>query len=1105
MSDWINKIGDWLQPFKRKYYLNLLVRGALMSGAVLLTYFLLAAAGEHVLWFGSWARFLLLLSFITLLAFCYVRFLHKPLRWFLFRRGLPDSEAARLIGKSIQSVDDRLVNMIQLAGQQPSDLARASLLQRFDALKPIDFSRSVDLKVNRKYLPFAVAPLVILVFLLVWNSSIITASTERIVNFSTAYVPEAPFRITLRQSELEVFRGEDFTIEIELTGRAVPEQLLLEQNGLMHTMAPSRVESGVYSYTFEKLQTDQTFRLYGAGFYSTPYTVRVIDRPELNGFTASLDFPAYLGMRPTEVSNNGNLEIPEGTRVTWNLQTIHSSKAWMNFGEGPREPMQSIDKESFKLTKGFFEDQPYGIVLANDDGENKEEMTYRIRVIPDEYPSIQVKQGGDSLFFRNIYLGGAISDDHGLTGLDLRWNKIERGQAGSVQVKRIPINPGQSRQNFVIPWSLDSLELKPGDQLEYQLEVWDNDGIHGRKSTRTGKFVFAIPTQQALDERVRAAERETSGDIRKNLEKAKTLSESIEEAQQKLRGKQSMDWQDKAMIEEILRQKQEMEKALEELQKENDELNRQRSAFDEQDERIREKTEQLQQLMEDLLDEETKKLFRELEKLLKENANPEQMQKMLDKIQRNEINIEKELDRIKELFKQLQLEARIDQSINRMDETIRKQEELMKNTPEGRERSEKQQEAGKSPEDQARQQENIRQDLNDTKEEMKELEKMAEEAGEELSLPEEQQFDQTEKEMKESEDRLKKGENQKSKESQKRALDQMKRMKDQLSNMQNSMEMEMDEQNMESLRQILHGLLKLSFDQESTLKSFTAIQTADPVYLTLSQHQLKLQDDAKVLEDSLLALGKKDMALGSFITREIGNMNHHMERASENIRERRKAIAASEMQLSMTSMNNLALMLNDHFQQMMDMMSKPGKGKGKKKGKKQGLAEMQKQLNEQIEQLKNGGKSGRQLSEELARMAAEQERIRKALQNLQEQMGEKGGKIGNDIPAKMEQTEIDLVNKRITEQTIRRQKEILTRLLEAEKSMREQEFDQERKGETAKEYEKEIPKAFQEYLKMKELESELLRSVPPKLIPYYKKEVDAYFERLGKQKTGTRP
>ena len=108
--------------------------------------------------------------------------------------------------------------------------------------------------------------------------------------------------------------------------------------------------------------------------------------------------------------------------------------------------------------------------------------------------------------------------------------------------------------------------------------------------------------------------------------------------------------------------------------------------------------------------------------------------------------------------------------------------------------------------------------------------------------------------------------------------------------------------------------------------------------------------------------------------------------------------------------------------------------------------------------------------------------------------------MGNDLPGKMEQTELDLVNKQLTDQTIRRQKEIVTRLLESEKSMREQEQDEERKGETAKDYQKEIPKAFEEYLRLKEKEVELLKTVPPKLYPYYKKEVNEYFKRLGNQK-----
>jgi hypothetical protein len=204
----------------------------------------------------------------------------------------------------------------------------------------------------------------------------------------------------------------------------------------------------------------------------------------------------------------------------------------------------------------------------------------------------------------------------------------------------------------------------------------------------------------------------------------------------------------------------------------------------------------------------------------------------------------------------------------------------------------------------------------------------------------------------------------------------------------------------------------------------------------------------------------------------------------------------------MTSINNLALMLNDHFEMMMNMMAnaKPGKGK-KKSGQPNSLGKMQEMLNQQMQELKNGGgKQGRELSEEFARMAAEQERIRRALQEMQEKLKQQGGQsMGDDIPMKMEQTEMDLVNKQITDQTIQRQKEILSRLLESEKSMREQDLDDERKGESAKDYSNEIPRAFDEYLRLKEKEVELLKTVPPRLFPYYKQEVGEYFKRIKTQ------
>jgi len=90
------------------------------------------------------------------------------------------------------------------------------------------------------------------------------------------------------------------------------------------------------------------------------------------------------------------------------------------------------------------------------------------------------------------------------------------------------------------------------------------------------------------------------------------------------------------------------------------------------------------------------------------------------------------------------------------------------------------------------------------------------------------------------------------------------------------------------------------------------------------------------------------------------------------MKERRKGNAGVENAIfDDQTVNNLALMLNDHFEMMMNMManSMPSKGKGKK-GKACQAWQDAATINDKIEQLKNGQKTGRQYSEELARMAA---------------------------------------------------------------------------------------------------------------------------------------
>src|SRR3954471_4989521 len=98
MSDGTVNIHDKIRSFQRKYYLNIFIKGTLLTLSILIGYFLLASLLEHNLWLGQWARLLILIIFFTVAAICSFKFLNQPFRWWLARRGLNEEEAARIIG-----------------------------------------------------------------------------------------------------------------------------------------------------------------------------------------------------------------------------------------------------------------------------------------------------------------------------------------------------------------------------------------------------------------------------------------------------------------------------------------------------------------------------------------------------------------------------------------------------------------------------------------------------------------------------------------------------------------------------------------------------------------------------------------------------------------------------------------------------------------------------------------------------------------------------------------------------------------------------------------------------------------------------------------------
>ena len=315
MEEGIKGINKKLAFFKHRYYLNLFIRGAILVPALVLGYFLIASLLEYNLWFDRPVRFIILILFLFLVAFSLLRFLWKPFNWWISKKGLSEEESAQIIGHHFPAVADRLVNIIQLtASKKKSTLLDASISQKAEQLREVPFEKAIDLKENKKYLRYLILPLTIILVLIFVNGNIFTKTAHRIVRFDQEFSPEAPFEFAVLNPNLTAFFNEDFTLQLSLNGSAIPETAYIVSGNQRWKMENSG--SGKFQYTFEKIQAAFNFQIESSGFYSTQHKITVANRPEITQLKVTLGFPAYIGRHAEENTNAGNIEIPEGTRIT---------------------------------------------------------------------------------------------------------------------------------------------------------------------------------------------------------------------------------------------------------------------------------------------------------------------------------------------------------------------------------------------------------------------------------------------------------------------------------------------------------------------------------------------------------------------------------------------------------------------------------------------------------------------------------------------------------------------------------------------------------------------------------------------------------------------
>jgi hypothetical protein len=995
--------------------------------------------------------------------------------------------------------------------------AQTTKPQRYE-IRLVPFQSAIDLGKNRKYLRYALPPVMLLLFLLLGAPNILREGSMRLWNSTTKFEKPAPFKFLINVEELRAVQFSDFVLNVKIEGAALPNQVFIKLGKLEYRLEKNAANE--FSYKFVNVQKDTEFRLYAAGVESRDYVLNVLRKPNILSFNTKLTFPAYIGRASEELSNIGDLVVPQGTEIGWVFNAQNTDNLLLKFGSDAGAEARRFGNELFQFRHRALQDESYKLYLSNALLKGADSVAYTITVIPDLHPQISVEEFKDSSNLRLAFFAGDASDDYGVQNLTFNY-QVKKAKSGQLPLNTVKLEKTTGKQiQYDYTWDIGKLNLEPGDEVQYYFEAFDNDGVNGSKSARTGLMTYKMPT---LDE-FRQQQADNSEEIKKDLDKALKESLKIQEDLKKLREKvlqkKELDWQTRKEMEKLMDRQKQLQQQMQQAKQTFEQNNKQQQEFNQQKEDIQQKQEQLEKLFEETINDEMQKLLEDIQKLLEEQNKDAMLEKMEDMQLSNE-ELNKEIERLEELYKQLEVEQMLDQQIEQLEELAKQQEELAKQTENDQ----------KSAEELQKEQQSLNEKLEQLDKKMEELLKK----NEELKRPEKiednkQDMNDAKQDQKDAKEEIGKKQNKKAGKKQKSAANKMKEMANKMKQNRESGDMEQMEEDLKAIRQLLENLVGLSFAQEQNKKDVEVTSVNTPRFVELAQKQYKIKDDFKLVEDSLQALALRQFQIESIITEKVTEVKSSLKHSLDELEERRASTAAEYQHRTMKGLNDLALLLAESMQNMQEQMAsnmpgnqscnKPGKGKGAGKGKGKGegepkdkMSKGQEDLNKIMKDLKErldkqakekggekpgGGGGGTQPSnsKEFAQLAAKQAALREALRKLQKEKQEqgKGDKALDDIMDEMNKIEIDLVNKKLNNEMLKRQEQILTRLLEHEKAEREREQDEQRQAEVARQQQPKMPPALEEYLKKRRAEVEQFRTVSPALKPYYKQLVEEYLK-----------
>jgi hypothetical protein len=208
------------------------------------------------------------------------------------------------------------------------------------------------------------------------------------------------------------------------------------------------------------------------------------------------------------------------------------------------------------------------------------------------------------------------------------------------------------------------------------------------------------------------------------------------------------------------------------------------------------------------------------------------------------------------------------------------------------------------------------------------------------------------------------------------------------------------------------------------------------------------------IAEKLFELSRKSLFVSASLGLAVLKIGEDAEAAARDLGEGTGRKAAAGIKKSVGGLNMMVTGLMDAMDKASSCSSPSGMADAF--DSLESMCSSQMGINQATQQLMGDGQQGLSMEAraQMARLAAEQEAVKRGLEDLSGQYGSRGDILGrlDDLVEEAKRVIEDLKRQRVSDETLRRQEKILTRMLDAQKSLRRREYSERRKSRPADAY-----------------------------------------------------